>query len=757
MFLAGGISSIPATQAATPTPKSQKPFSMLQWKYSYLDGIRANTIGSARNGDPLPVAVPYPSGAYAPVDIINAYRFNQLPTNANGQGQTIALIEGGDSKTILTDFVAFCQRYNLPYDTNNLSNTLSIHYANTNAAFLSDPTNDWTGEMQLDAEWAHALAPAAKLVVVVGTLPGLGSYGGTNTNGLDPVQYAVTNLGASVVSMSYGVWGTNGTEPTGTEDAVYQTPGVTFVASSGDSGAGTTANQSITALIQPAASPFVLSVGGTSLYYNSTNKQVSQEVVWNNWSAGVALYGGAGGGGGVSVYNDIPSYQVGWNVTTGRGVPDVSLVADPYTGVNIYVNGGWITEGGTSLSAPCWAGLIACRKSFLVSQGKTEKAFFNSVLYNSARKNYSGFFRDIRWGNNNTLSSNGYTAGVGYDLVTGLGSPYAPSIVAIPYNNNISASNGVTAWGRNDAGQSTVPSSLTNANASSPNGLAGGLLHSLAIATNGTVVAWGTNSSGQCSVPAALTNPIITKTNPAVQVAAGYLHSIALRKDGTLLAWGDNSYGQTSIPTNATNNVAQIAAGAYHNVAIKNDGTVVAWGNNNFGQTVVPVGLTNANILTNNAVAAGYAHSMVIRQDGTVVAWGGNSYGQTTVPSDLKNTNTTATNPAIGLAAGFGHSVALKANGSVEAWGENNAGQATVPTVLSGNLPFVANAPTNSITLTNNPVIQIVAGAYHTVALRRDGSVSAWGANAYKQINVPSSQTGALQIGAGAYDTLSSH
>ena len=98
----------------------------------------------------------------------------------------------------------------------------------------------------------------------------------------------------------------------------------------------------------PAASPYVTGVGGTSLYLDSNGNRSSE----TGWS---------GSGGGNSVYYSQPSFQVGWQSASGRGVPDVSLVADPNTGVKVYdsVNGGWYVVGGTSASTPQWAGLIA--------------------------------------------------------------------------------------------------------------------------------------------------------------------------------------------------------------------------------------------------------------------------------------------------------------------------------------------------------------------------------------------------------------
>jgi subtilase family serine protease len=186
--------------------------------------------------------------------------------------------------------------------------------------------------------------------------------------------------------------------------------GVTFTASSGDSGCGAQ---------YPAASPFVVAVGGTSLKVDAGGSYVS-ESAWN------------GSGGGLSAFENRPSYQDGFNSDSKRGIPDVAMVADPNTGVSVYDTdtGGFIVIGGTSVAAPMWAGIT------VLADGKRANHFQNadyelySMVGNSA--NYASDFHDVTTGS----SGGNCAAGTGYDLVTGLGSPAAAGL--IPYLVNAS-------------------------------------------------------------------------------------------------------------------------------------------------------------------------------------------------------------------------------------------------------------------------------------------------------------------------------
>jgi hypothetical protein len=231
-----------------------------------------------------------------------------------------------------------------------------------------------------------------------------------------------TNVpGVSVVSMSWGF-------PEGqavfaadeaTYDSVFNVPGVTFVASTGDYGASDPE--------YPAFSPNVIAVGGTSLMFNADNSYNS-ETGWGYYSSSVGA--SIGSGGGISLHEPEPAYQQGVQSLGMRTTPDVALVADPNTGAwiadtyNLDPSNPFEVVGGTSLSAPAWAALLA-----LVDQGRaatgqsalntTSPTEVQQALYSLPQSDYNVI----------TSGSNGYSAAAGYNLVTGLGTPVANLLV----------------------------------------------------------------------------------------------------------------------------------------------------------------------------------------------------------------------------------------------------------------------------------------------------------------------------------------
>ena len=352
----------------------------LQWKYGWQDGGRANTIGTLRHNNPFPAASGSIGSGYGPAQIAHAYGFDLVSTNGDGRGQTIAIIVGFGSPTLQQDLNAFCSQY-------------ALALANVTIVYPSGKPRKsdagWASETSLDVEWAHAMAPGASLVVVV-------SPDDSINNLMASVNYALTNVKASVVSMS---WGTREFYGDAMYDSSFNSSSMAFVAAAGDNGAE---------VDWPACSPYVLGVGGTTLKC-STNGMIISEAGWR------------GSGGGVSKTEYLPAFQAGWNVNSGRGVPDVSYVADPYTGVEVYYNGGWQVLGGTSVGVPQWAALLARRASL----GGTVNASFSAALYGNASASYAMNLRDIIVGNN------GYPCTSRYDLVTGLGSPVANQIVTM--------------------------------------------------------------------------------------------------------------------------------------------------------------------------------------------------------------------------------------------------------------------------------------------------------------------------------------
>jgi hypothetical protein len=345
-----------------------------------------------------------PAGAFTPAQIQQAYGFNAVSfggVHGDGTGQTIAIVDAQDDPNIQSDLNAFDAQFGLPATT-----VTRVNQAGGTTYPATDSTGGWELEVALDVEWAHAMAPGAKLLLVE-------ANSSSDSDLLAGVDYASAH--ANVVSMSWG-----GSEFSGENSAAYENhfvrAGVTFVASSGDSGAPVS---------WPAASPNVLAVGGTALTLGSGNSYASE----SGWS---------GSGGGPSAFETQPSYQTGVvsQTTTGRANPDVAYNASPSTGFAVYDSFnyqgnsyGWITIGGTSAGAPQWAALLA-----VADQGRalgsqpaldsTNSQEVSTTLYKNA---VPGEFHDVTGGT--STGSPNYTAGPGYDYVTGLGSPVANLVV----------------------------------------------------------------------------------------------------------------------------------------------------------------------------------------------------------------------------------------------------------------------------------------------------------------------------------------
>jgi subtilase family serine protease len=303
---------------------------------------------------------------------------------ATGGHGTIVIIGAYDDKTIEDDLNVFSQTFNLPECT--IANGCFEKHKMSDSV---KPSSGWSMETSLDVEWAHAIAPKAKILLVEATTP-------SGKNLLDAIDYAAGRTDAAAVSMSWG--GGEFPEEATMDSHFISKSGAVFFASSGDDGTGVS---------WPAASANVVAVGGTSLKLDAKNKVVS-ETAW------------AGSGGGISVYEKQPAYQSGYGIAKAggmRAIPDVSLNADPQNGFAIYKSssggkGIWYRVGGTSASAPQWAAIRSLGLS-----ASNEKFYSDK-----ASENYSTYFRDIVSGKNGDC---GYLcmARKRYDYVTGLGSP----------------------------------------------------------------------------------------------------------------------------------------------------------------------------------------------------------------------------------------------------------------------------------------------------------------------------------------------
>jgi hypothetical protein len=351
----------------------------------YLEPRCLLSIGSLEN---LSNIMATPSAVlYAPGQIRTAYQFNSLPAQDQGAGETIAIVDAYSDPNIVSDLATADVYADIPAPP---SFTI-INQKGASSPLPAGNTN-WGVEISLDVEWAHSMAPAANLLLVEANSSSLADL-------LTAVDTAASYPGVAVVSMS---WGSSEFSSETSYDSNFTTHGVTFVASSGDSGG---------VVEWPAASPNVLSVGGTTLSLNSNNTWKS-ETAWS------------GSGGGVSSYEPSPSYQSGMGYPR-RATPDVSYDANPNTGLYIYDTygyGGVMGVGGTSAGAPQWAALVAIADE-MAGHNLSGASQTLPAVYNAAHTAYSSNFHDITSG-----SAGRNHAGTGFDLVTGWGSPIANSI-----------------------------------------------------------------------------------------------------------------------------------------------------------------------------------------------------------------------------------------------------------------------------------------------------------------------------------------
>lgn len=386
-----------------------------------------NTIQTSNvtvNVQPAPTAAPT---GLSPNQIRNAYGFNTISfQNAmpgDGTGQTIAIIEAYNQTGITSDVQAFDQHFGLTGFNGVGQPTLTFVAGTAGAAVGAKPTADstpWGFETRMDVEWVHAMAQGANIVVVQAVSDSVSDL-------LNAVDTARKLPGVSVVSMSFG-WSEASSETA--NDQYFTTPanhaGVTFVAAAGDSGTPT----------YPATSPNVLAVAGTT--FNApldANGDYVAETAWNT--------GAKASGGGLSQFEPQPGYQqTTLPGTANRATPDVSFDAGGANGsVSVYdsLDYGdstpWIVGDGTSLAATGWTSLIAIadQGSSALGHGTLDGARVLSSLYSIANQAGSVLpFHDVTSGNNSiTQGSNqqtGNSAGIGYDLATGLGTPNAAFI-----------------------------------------------------------------------------------------------------------------------------------------------------------------------------------------------------------------------------------------------------------------------------------------------------------------------------------------
>jgi len=427
------------------------------------------------NTDPGTVA---PCG-YQPSEIADAYNLDKLyQRNLDGRGQTVAIVDAFGSITIQQDVDTFSQAMGLP------PADLTIIGTPTESDFSGSPNAGWADETTLDVEWVHAIAPGAKIILVV-----------TPDNSFDNLFAGIITAsqqpGVTAISNSWGnVELATDPEFRAATDAVFQSiaaKGISVHFSSGDDG-DEAINLGMADADWPASSPFVTAIGGISLSLNR-HQEIAFQTAWGNNITEIAdtiALGSppldpvnnegfqGGGGGGISDVYAKPSFQRHLPGSR-RMVPDISWLADPFTGVEIVITGDAQGDqfigviGGTSLSCPMFSGLWAIASQRAGHKlGQAAASIYNlgndaitdvrtvgspadvsgvihdaggiaievpsdlaaplqnvpdffSALYNSP---FSTRWFVLTFGTDSTLA-----AGNGYDLATGLGTPNPPAFV----------------------------------------------------------------------------------------------------------------------------------------------------------------------------------------------------------------------------------------------------------------------------------------------------------------------------------------
>lgn len=359
---------------------------------------------------------PQPSLCYGPYQIRQAYNVTDLlkKQQITGKGSTITIIDAYGSPNIRKDLQAFDAVWGLP--TPQLDIIAPYGIAGSDSA--------WISETSLDVEWAHVMAPDAKINLVL-------ARDSNDYNIYKVLAYAVKHNLGDIISLSFGE-NEKCVDPKLrlAEHRVFKeatSKGMTLLAATGDFGSAQLACDSSAfekAISFPSDDPLVTAVGGTTLTADAITGQYIRETAWNESSA----FNKATGGGYSKIYA-VPTFQRGLvGKATGRAVPDISLNASVNGGVIVFERSRANEKpainimGGTSAAAPELAGLLADA----VQMAHHRLGAINSALYRvGSSSSYPLVMHDITSGNNILLSSglNGYKAHQGWDAATGWGSP----------------------------------------------------------------------------------------------------------------------------------------------------------------------------------------------------------------------------------------------------------------------------------------------------------------------------------------------
>lgn len=398
-------------------------------QYRQAAAHRQTALGASQSPSVRPAATSAVT-VYTPSQIRAAYQMTAVPSMiptslaaraALGAGQTVYVIGAFHNPNAAADLATFSKTFGLPScKTLALAATTPVKlpsigladscsfgmvYTNTSGATVTKaPAYDatWALETAMDVQWVHAMAPLARIILIEAP--------DASVSTLSNAIVAANNMGAGAVNMSFGApegsW-------TSSYDFPFQKVGMSYFAATGDAGAQVN---------WPSVSSKVVAVGGTTLNYSSTSRS---ETAWSY------------AGGGTSTTTAAPTYQSGLpSPSTYRKVADVAMNADPYTGQYVALTQpgmatAWYAAGGTSLSAPQWAGIAAVVNAQRAFQGRLPMASLQQSLYKAiwtVPTVYSTNLFDVTVGANGTCTS--CVATPSYDTVTGLGTPKGSALIS---------------------------------------------------------------------------------------------------------------------------------------------------------------------------------------------------------------------------------------------------------------------------------------------------------------------------------------
>jgi subtilase family serine protease len=453
LAVAVAVSSTPASTPAASTPAaSARPDAM---RIGFLDASQPTTTQQCETL--------FKVACYTPAQIRQAYHLPSLYAKGiTGKGTTIAIVDSFGSPTIAHDLGVFDAAFGLPAPPSFkiITPVGAIPAYNPKSAVM----NSWAAETTLDVEWAHTVAPGAKILLV--ETPVAETEGVTGFPQIVKAEeYVLRHYHVDVISQSLSA--TEETFPS--KRSVEQLRGanilaaqdrVTMLAATGDDGAANDELNGSTFYLYPVTTwsptdPLVTAVGGTELHLDAAGNHISPDTVWNdtyNKAAQEFVCGKAGpcpsaGGGGKSIFFSRPSYQDGVASVVGdqRGVPDISMSAACDGAVDLYASfpglpagGIWAQECGTSEATPLFAGVVALAAQYAGhSLGLINPAIYQmyaahdpGIVPVTSGNNTVTFKQDGKW-----YTVHGFSAGPGYNLATGVGTVdaqyFVPELAAL--------------------------------------------------------------------------------------------------------------------------------------------------------------------------------------------------------------------------------------------------------------------------------------------------------------------------------------